>query len=516
MADCRYGLNGDENLVLEALALRFKIVAESHGEFAMVYFDTFDWRLHQAERRLVEVRQNGKSSSELCQVDGTLLASGGGVPRFAWDFPPGPMRQILEPLVEMRALLPVARLHGRRALHAVLDGREKTIARIEFFAPEVEGADGSRLALRQRLIVHCLKGFARAARRLCRFLEGRCGLTPLREELFAESLTALGRRPGEYSSKIDLSLTASMPAAVAVRQILRHLFQTLRLNQPGVEDALDSEFLHDFRVAVRRTRVALAQFRTVLPAREVEHFRQEFAWLGTLTSPARDLDVYLLGFPKFQAGLPPAERDDLVPFRRFLERHWEREYQQLTKQLRSPRYVRLLSNWDDFLQRPEDPEATPDGMRPIAEVVARRCWKIYRRVLREGQAIGPQSPPSDLHELRKTCKKFRYLMEFFQSLYPADRIGRLIKALKGLQDHLGAFQDLHVQVETLRRFSQELAEEGEAPAATLLALGRLVEGFDRRQGEVREEFSERFSSFAVEENQQVCRTLFKPQAREPA
>ena len=42
--------------------------------------------------------------------------------------------------------------------------------------------------------------------------------------------------------------------------------QTLRINEDGVRKDLDSEFLHDFRVAVRRTRSALSQIKGVFPA----------------------------------------------------------------------------------------------------------------------------------------------------------------------------------------------------------------------------------------------------------
>ncbi|WP_305042628.1 CHAD domain-containing protein [Geoalkalibacter sp.] len=512
-----YLLGEDQKSLLDRLVSQFTLAEESHGSLALVYLDTFDWRLHQADLRLVEEDLCGKARIDLRHVDGTLLASGDFPAKvFAWDFPPGSLRQALEPLIEMRALLPVARLGGRRDLYAVLDRREKTVARIEFLAPQVRGNEDNRQALPPRLLVHSLKGFAPEARRLADFLEGPCGLTRSETGLFDESLAALGRRPGDYSSKINHGLTPALPAGQALRQVLRQLFTTLLANQPGVETALDSEFLHDFRVAVRRTRTALAQLKNVLPAREVEAFRKEFAWLGSITSPARDLDVYLLDFPRFQGFLPPEARADLIPFRHFLQRHQRTEYQRLVKHLQSSRFRALVCRWRDFLEQPGGLEETADGMKPIDQVADRRIWKIYRRVLREGQAIGPQSPPAELHELRKTCKKFRYLMEFFQSLYPAEDIGRLIKALKGLQDNLGAYQDLHVQVETLGRFSREMVAEGDTPAETLLALGRLVEGLDRRQAEVREEFSERFARFAREENQRLCRTLFKSSSPEQA
>jgi len=65
-----------------------------------------------------------------------------------------------------------------------------------------------------------------------------------------------------------------------------------------------------------------------------------------------------------------------------------------------------------------------------------------------------------LHEPGKTCKKLRYLMEFFQGLYPVTKIGELILVLKGLQDKLGAFNDLYVHIGILKGFKKQSSDKG--------------------------------------------------------
>jgi CHAD domain-containing protein len=146
--------------------------------------------------------------------------------------------------------------------------------------------------------------------------------------------------------------------------------------------------------------------------------------------------------------------------------------------------------------------------RPVLEVASKRIWRIYRRAIREGDAISTESPADDLHELRKTCKKLRYLMEFFQSMYPASEIRSLIKALKTLQDNLGNFQDFEVQVSTLKSFSHQMVAEGTVPPDTLLAMGMLIDGLERRQHLAREEFSGRYAGFSRQHNQNRFRKLF--------
>ena len=141
-------------------------------------------------------------------------------------------------------------------------------------------------------------------------------------------------------------------------------------------------------------------------------------------------------------------------------------------------------------------------------MASERIWRVYRRAIREGDAITTESPADDLHELRKTCKKLRYLMEFFQSLYPGGEIKSLIRVLKTLQDNLGNFQDYEVQVATLKEFSHQMVAEGMVPPDTLLAMGMLIDGLERRQHQAREEFAGRYAGFSAQDHQDRFRQLF--------
>ncbi|BCR06810.1 hypothetical protein DESUT3_38790 [Desulfuromonas versatilis] len=301
-------------------------------------------------------------------------------------------------------------------------------------------------------------------------------------------------------------LAPQMPAAEAVRGILRRLLEALEAREAGTRAGRDPEELHDFRVAVRRIRSALGRLKGALPTAAREEFAPEFAWLGAATGPPRDMDVYLLKFPAYRDSLPAEVRDDLEPLRRFLLERQGAEQAGLVEVLDSQRYRRLKERWREFLTAPAAAEP-PGGQRPLGEVADRRLRKSLRRVLEQGAAIDDDSPAENLHELRKSCKKLRYLLEFFQDLYPAGEAGRFIKALKGLQDNLGDFQDLEVQAAALREFSVRMAEQGQAPPATLLAMGMLIEGLRQRQQQARQQFAERFTAFAGAENRRLAKRL---------
>ena len=310
------------------------------------------------------------------------------------------------------------------------------------------------------------------------------------------------------SVRPEAALLPEMPAGEAARRILLTLMETMGANEEGALSGRDPESLHDFRVALRRTRSALGQLSRVLPKEALERFRPEFAWLGEVTGPARDLDVFLLRFDDYRQRLPEVFRKDLAPLGRLLMVRRRDEHELLAENLGSPRYLKLKKDWADFLTASGTPEEPHEAAGPVAELAARRIRKVLRRALREGEGIGVASPPEELHELRKTCKKLRYLLEFFQGLYSPKKIARLIGALKTLQDNLGDFQDCQVQSEALQQFAEGMASEGEASPRTLMAMGMLVGDLRHRQRQARDEFADRFAEFSRKKNLRLFDELF--------
>ncbi|RWX49302.1 CHAD domain-containing protein, partial [Candidatus Electrothrix communis] len=95
-----------------------------------------------------------------------------------------------------------------------------------------------------------------------------------------------------------------MDALTATKTIYRDLLAIMRKNEQGILDDLDSEFLHDFRVAIRRTRSGLDMIKNVLEPKISTRFKEEFRFLGKITGPMRDLDVYLLMEDDYKVRLP--------------------------------------------------------------------------------------------------------------------------------------------------------------------------------------------------------------------
>ncbi|MFZ2169233.1 MAG: CHAD domain-containing protein, partial [Methylococcaceae bacterium] len=358
-----------------------------------------------------------------------------------------------------------------------------------------------------RVSLQTIRGYDKAAGHIIEILTAKLGLTPTNIPLLLTALKLQGRKPNDYSSKLNINLDPDMRADIAAKYIYSHLLKAIKDNEQGTIADTDSEFLHDFRVAVRRTRAGLRQLKGVLPSQISSYYTEFFSWLGQITSSTRDLDVYLLNFAQYKNSLPASIRDDLNPLYEFLLAKQHKAQKQLAKKLRSAKYLSPISEWEQYLkaQAPLKP-VEPNANLTIKHLANRRIWKNYKRVLQEGNAITEHSPSEALHELRKSCKKLRYLLEFFQNLYPEDQIKHFIKNLKGLQEVLGSFQDLSVQESTLKLFSEEMLNN-HIHANTFLAMGVLIQNLDKLRSSVRQDFSSKFATFKHEENQSAFKSL---------
>jgi CHAD domain-containing protein len=306
-----------------------------------------------------------------------------------------------------------------------------------------------------------------------------------------------------------------MPAPQAAAAVLLRLLDTVDANVAGVLADTDTEFLHDLRVSVRRTRSALKLFgdaltgRKGLTAGELAFFAAEFKWVGDLTTPTRDLDVHLLDYEKTAATLDAAKPDDLEPFRAFLGQRRLREFRALTRGLRSPRFTGLTRDWRarlTALARVPVNGKTVSAVRSgssdkpaggtAGSLAAERTRVAFAKVAKRGTEITPDSPAESLHDLRKRCKELRYALEFFAPLHDPAVSGKVVGDLKRLQDCLGEFQDTEVQIGEIRALAAAMLAVGEAPAVTLLAMGEVTAGLAARQRAARADFERRFSAFA--------------------
>ncbi len=495
----------------EALLSNLPMREGGAREVDRTFFDTFDGLLHAAG--VSAVHEDGHLAlveHETGEERARLQIAQPVAPLLARELEPGALRDALTPIVAVRALLPLVHVHSRLRALSVVDEERKTVARVTLEEPALISSSGRETMLRPRVRVSGVRGYEKALADVQSQLEHDLRYVAADQPLVDEAVRASGGKPGGTSSKISVHLDAGERADAAAVAVLWRLLEVIDANFEGTIADIDSEFLHDFRVAVRRSRSVQRELRGTFPPDELAHFRAEFRWLQEITGDSRDLDVYVLEFDDYRAMVPELMRSDLSPMLAVLRGRRLGARRTMVQALRSERTTQLLTGWAALLRqlvsRPADER--PDAARPIAEVAGERISKVYKRIVRMGRVIDSSSPSEDYHELRKTGKELRYLLELFGApLYPSPVVKPMIKSLKSLQDVLGRHQDREIQCAMVRALAGEVsARPGGAEA--LMAMGVLVERLAGDQQTARGEFAETFAEFASPSQRKLVKETF--------
>jgi CHAD domain-containing protein len=484
---------------------------------AQVFLDTFDWRLFRKNLTLVR-DDNGLSLADVEALEPSSKASWPrkSNPKFWWQFPDGPLKDTLKPILDVRALMPLITIQKKRRTIFILNEDEKAVIKIhhDHMYLSFNSQRGKNIHI---LVLQPIRGYNKELKNVLKFLEER-NVEESTECVYRRLLESAGKIPGDYSSKFKLVLNPDLPAAQATRMILRYLIDVMTSNVDGVKADIDTEFLHDFRVASRRIRSALGQIKGVFPRETSVQFRKDFSILGKTTNTLRDLDVYMLKKDGYRALLPQHLVEGLDPFFQDLSEARVAELKRVKKFLNSTTYKALVSRWEEFVdsEHTYPIEEAKNAQRPVLELAQRFIFRRYKQIIRNGQKINDGSPDEQLHRLRIDCKKLRYLLEFFASLFPKKDTPVLIGQLKKLQDNLGEFNDLFVQQEHLNEYLNQIKKSKEESLLMAAAIGGLITSLAQKQCSVRSEFKKRFKVFSANENHVLFTKLFQSRPEQGA
>ena len=436
--------------------------------------DTFDGRLAASGLRLTIVDGRRADLRGRGTISEALVAE--ALPTRAEQLPFGALRSAVTAAVGHRSLVPQLSVAGRHRFGRVIGADGAPLVQLERTASV--RMDHLKADSVDVLEVHLVRGSRRVGRALIAELEA-AGAQPIDGDVVDYVVRKAGRTLGGFDASPRTALEPGMASDEGFRLVLA--------------DHVDAQFLHDFRVALRRTRSIVTAGRSVLAAPEVEAARTGLGHLASSSSAARDLDVYLQRWPRYTADLTPETVADLEPLRLLLRDRAVAEHAELGKVLRSPESLAVLADWQRWLAAPHT-RSGDSGHAPLDATVAQLILRSHRVLIERGRLITPESPAEQVHDLRKDTKRLRYLLECFGTLFAAAPRRRYVKRLKVLQDNLGAHQDAEVHVTQLTGFADELYTGG-AGASTLLALGRLTERMDQARRAARWEFAQRFAEY---------------------
>lgn len=491
-----------EAILDRALQGRYRVRRSATTDEVLSHLDTADGRLRKAGFDLVS---DAKASGLWLYRTNALPVH---QPSDVVDFPApvaaigaGPVRDLVSGPAWIRALVPFATSEARRTRFDVLNEDDKTVARVQWRQGSIVGPVATSLPV--DVSVEALKGYGREADEVERLLGAGVAISAAGQDWLAAvralagSTTTAGRRFGMHPDHA---------ADLAVADALLGDLDKMEANVDGVLADTDTEYLHQLRVEVRRSRSILKLLGDVLPDPVAVRAAGDLRWLGTATTPTRDLDVYLLEIDELAEMIE--RRDDLTPLAEHIRERRTAEQAALVAVLASPRFAGFRARWRSELAG----VVSSHSRSPIAvsQLADERIGQMFRKVRKRANAITTESSGEEIHALRKACKEMRYLLELFRPLCQPTAYRAVIADFKDLQEVLGEFQDGEVQAAALRVFAREMLEAGDVDTDTILAMGALSAHFETRQAAARATLTQRRGGYVGDRVASHVRRLLTP------
>lgn len=467
-----------------------------------VALDTFDGEIRDMGAVLVEVG----GALWLIRSGGPMVEQGGTLAgRFVSDLEPGPLTAALDGVDTLRSLQPVGGGTVTATRMALMDGEGKTQLRltVQTLQTALGTEPGAGLSL---VSVQGLRGYRKAYARVT-------------EALGAAALPAGGGKDLSarlcpdfvpHSAKPTVPLTPTDTAFHAACDLINAHIPVARATEAGVVADLDTEYLHDYRVALRKIRSVISLFKGVYAEPQTAELKTAFSDLMAPTGRLRDLDVYLLEKDLYFSLLPDALHPGLTAMFALFEAERAAAHKAMAKRLGSKRYRREMARLEALFADPAQLQTGPEANHAGCDYACGLIWKRYRKVCKIASGITAETDDEEVHELRIHCKKLRYLMEFFAPFFPKEDIKGLIKALKRLQDNLGLFNDYSVQQDSLNVFLDDHSTmPRDTYAKVAQSIGALIAVLHQRQTEERAKVMASFARFDSPAVQASFRTLFK-------
>ncbi len=495
---------------LESLSSTFEVRENASESDQFIFYDTWEWNLWFkrlflfARRDKIYLAESEQGWPGAVQI---IAHTQRPFPRFAQAFADPPLRETLSKITELRALSVVAKLRMVRRNFDLLNEIRKVVCRLEL----TEISEKEREPFYRFIVLRPLRGYNVEAKNARELLEA-AGATPMVNGPVATLFEQEGRSPRPYTLKPVFNLRPDTPAREAVRIIVHRMLEIGVSNEQGIIEDIDTEFLHDYRICIRKIRSVLSLIKGVYPQEQTDSLKRTLATLGSVTNRLRDLDVYLLARDEYTRMLPEALRPGLESLFRDFAQERKRTLKKVRVHLNSPGYRSQIEELDRFFTAPDALPESPTSNQNIGPLVARRIRKRYRTIRRLGKTLTPTTPDAVVHQLRISCKKLRYLLEFFGELFPAEETAQIVKQLRRLQNRLGRFNDLSVQQQVLLKYrKQQRPENGprERSDSLSLSLGGLVAVLYQEQQIQRKRIHDALDAFCSRPVKKLFRHVFK-------
>ena len=416
------------------------------------YLDTFDWSLMKNYLALRYRFSNGSAMYTLKSVgsieDGIAKRMEKEIPLDKPADVPAlirvkEIRKLVEGMIFPRRLLEQVQVHTDRRRYRVLspEGAEIELA-FDTSSFSLRGLHKPRRAPKLlEMEAEIRQGPETALGALAALLSGKFHYPPSGASKLEAAIQRFKIAPPSKKPPEKLRVRLDDRLDLVLRKILTDQFRRFRDQLPGLQLDIDTEFVHQARVATRRMRSALRLFRGAAPESPAAYLEGELKWLGGALGEVRDLDVFLLNLSRFRGQIKHFPGGKKKAFENWIERHRRGPLKALGQALESPRYRHFERRILQFLERPLPSRPRPPrAMKPLREVAPLLITEKLDAVIAQGRAVLAKPKLKQFHLLRIQMKKLRYACEFMGPAYDGALdpfIGRTVE----VQDCLGELQD---------------------------------------------------------------------------
>ncbi|HVO67158.1 MAG TPA: CHAD domain-containing protein [Syntrophales bacterium] len=474
-----------------------------------IYLDTFDWLLMKSKLALRYRVTDGAAMYTIKSI-GTI---GGGIAkRMETEVPleapvdaPSEIhikqiRELIDPVIYPRKLLEHIQIRTeRRRYHALTPKGAEIELAFDTSCFSLRGLHKPRRAQQlQEMEAEIIDGSEAALKSLALLLSREFPYPPSTASKLEVAIDRLKivipskKLPEKLRVRLDDRLD------LTVHKILHYQFSRFREQIPGVKRDIDTEFVHQARVATRRMRSALRLFRNAVPHATGTYLEGELKWLGETFGAVRDLDVFLLNLSRFKEQIQHFPGKKKKVFEDWIEKHRRTPVKALINALESPRYESFERRLIKFFEGPlaARPRAT-QAVKLVREMAPMIITDKLDSVIEQGRTVLENPKLKEFHRLRIQMKRLRYACEFMAPAYDG-ALAPFIDHTVELQDCLGEIQDTVFTREFIDYLFEDWKDKLVEPVVVFI-LGEIYQ----LQGEIAKERQEGFKKiwerFASEE-----------------
>jgi len=228
----------------------------------------------------------------------------------------------------------------------------------------------------------------------------------------------------------------------SLRVYLFYYLHLIKIYLPLIFDKNNDEFLHQFRVNLRRIKSLMSIFKELFDFDIYQKINSSLRDAIIATNKKRDLDIFLVNLNNYK------EKDDLTDFIQFLTKEQKVEEQKFKDFIKNKKMEDIIFDLEALLHENSNFFVTRLANLPAKEYIKNTMEYLYKNTMKTVKKLDKQTKLEKFHKARIKIKKIRYLSNTFK-VYSSKKQK---KSLTKYQNIFGELNDLKNQVMIINHY----------------------------------------------------------------